>query len=508
MNEEYDVIVVGAGNGGLMAALNIASNGKSVLVLESNSTPGGLATSFVRGRFEFEASLRELNNFGSESDEGDIRSLFNKFDLNEKIEWVEIPEAYKIIKTDNPKCEYVIPFGVDEFIKKMEEIEPGCKDKVSEFFELAKEVYNGFNYLKNNECDIDFLKKNYPNFLNVSTYTMDEVFKKLKLPKTIEDIIKSYWIYFGVSSINMNFAHYVYFFYQYITKKGYIPKNRSQEISNAIENKIIGYGGKIYYNESVNKILIDNNKVNGVTTKKGNMYKSKHVIVNSSPMNVFGSMIDTVPVNALKLTNSRKLGATAFTIYLGLDKNISDLGLKNYQYLIYNSLDSNSEAEHMKSLDSNTIIVTCLNNAISDASEEGTSIITITALYYDNPFDKVLNEENYYSFKEKLASKLINRFETSLGVNIKEYIEELEISSPITYSKYNSSPDGCIYGYMLNNFDSVLSRITNKNEDYLIDGLRLCGSYSYYGHGYDSTYQNGYEISNMTLKDIEKEGEV
>lgn len=162
----------------------------------------------------------------------------------------------------------------------------------------------------------------------------------------------------------------------------------------------------------------------------------------------------------------------------------------------------------MKSLDSNTIIVTCLNNAISDASEEGTSIITITALYYDNPFDKVLNEENYYSFKEKLASKLINRFETSLGVNIKEYIEELEISSPITYSKYNSSPDGCIYGYMLNNFDSVLSRITNKNEDYLIDGLRLCGSYSYYGHGYDSTYQNGYEISNMTLKDIEKEGEV
>lgn len=337
---------------------------------------------------------------------------------------------------------------------------------------------------------------------------MDEVFKKLKLPKTIEDIIKSYWIYFGVSSINMNFAHYVYFFYQYITKKGYIPKNRSQEISNAIENKIIGYGGKIYYNESVNKILIDNNKVSGVTTKKGNMYKSKHVIVNSSPMNVFGSMIDTVPVNALKLTNSRKLGATAFTIYLGLDKNISDLGLKNYQYLIYNSLDSNSEFEHMKSLDSNTLIVTCLNNAISDASEEGTSIISITALYYDNPFDKVLNEENYYSFKEKLASKLINRFETSLGVNIKEYIEELEISSPITYSKYNSSPDGCIYGYMLNNFDSVLSRITNKNEDYLIDGLRLCGSYSYYGHGYDSTYQNGYEISNMTLKDIEKEGEV
>ena len=120
MNEEYDSIIVGAGNAGLIAALNIAKNGKNGLVLESNSLPGGLATSFVRGRFEFEASLRELNDFGSETNKGDIRSLFDKFDLNESIEWVELPEAYKIIKTNNPKEEYVIPFGIDEFIKKID----------------------------------------------------------------------------------------------------------------------------------------------------------------------------------------------------------------------------------------------------------------------------------------------------------------------------------------------------------------------------------------------------
>ena len=46
----------------------------------------------------------------------------------------------------------------------------------------------------------------------------DEVFKKLKLPKKIEDIIKSYWIYFGVSTLNMNFAHYIYLFYELIEK--------------------------------------------------------------------------------------------------------------------------------------------------------------------------------------------------------------------------------------------------------------------------------------------------
>lgn len=507
MNNEYDSIIVGAGNAGLIAALNLAFNGKKVLVLESNSNPGGLATSFVRGRFEFEASLRELNNLGNENNKGAIYNLFDKFDLNKKIEWVELKEAYKVIKTDNPREEYTIPFGVDEFIKKMEEIEEGCKDKVSDFFELAREVYNGFNYIKENDYDFEYLKKNYPNFLNTASYSVDEVFKKLKLPKKVEDIIKSYWIYFGVSTLNMNFAHYIYFFYQYISMKGYIPRNRSQEISNAIENKIIGYGGKIYYNETVNKILVENNEVVGVTTNKGNMYKSKHIIANASPLIVYSTMLDNVPSFSLKLTNSRVLGAKAITVYLGLNKSAEDLGINNYQYLIYNSLDSNYEVEKMKSIESNTIIATCLNNILNDASCDGTSILTITALYFDNPFDKILSEDNYYSFKEKIANKLISRFETALGVNIRENIEEIEISTPITYSKYNSSPDGCIYGFMMNNFDSILSRITNKNEDNIIKGLRLCGSYSYYGHGYDSTYLNGYEVSNRTLNDIEKKEE-
>lgn len=80
--DNYDVVVIGAGNGGLSAAAYMAQHGKRVLVLEQHNAPGGCATSFVRGRFEFEATLHEMCQMGEGENAGAVRKLLDSYGLD------------------------------------------------------------------------------------------------------------------------------------------------------------------------------------------------------------------------------------------------------------------------------------------------------------------------------------------------------------------------------------------------------------------------------------------
>ena len=93
--KDYDAIVVGAGNSGLIAAMELIKKGKRTLIIEQNNYPGGCATSFVRGRFEIEPSLHELCGFGSDDHDGSLVRLFKDFGI--QCPWISIKDCFRAI---------------------------------------------------------------------------------------------------------------------------------------------------------------------------------------------------------------------------------------------------------------------------------------------------------------------------------------------------------------------------------------------------------------------------
>ena len=143
----YDVVVVGAGNAGMSAACKLAMSGKKTLLIEQHNLPGGCATSFRRGRFEFETSLHELCDYGPASDPGDVRLLLKDYGIN--VKFLEVPDTFRVISTarSGREIDAAMPVGRKAFIDKMEEYVPGSRASMEDFFTLGDECYAATIYI-------------------------------------------------------------------------------------------------------------------------------------------------------------------------------------------------------------------------------------------------------------------------------------------------------------------------------------------------------------------------
>ena len=358
--KKYDAVVIGAGNGGLVAAIRLLQGGAKTLLVEKHNIPGGFATSFRRGRFEFEASLHELNDFGTPDNAGDVRVLFDQLGVTDKIEWLQIPEAYRVISREE-KIDATLPFGKQAFIDKMESYVPGSRKSMEKFFELAEEIRAAQAYSNsvNGQTDQKVMLSEYANFVRCGSYSVNEVLDALKMPKRAKDILNAYWCYLGAHCDDLSFLHYSSMVIRYITKGAAMPKSRSHEISLAMVERIRELGGDVWFNTEAVKIRTGaDGGVEGVVLKNGDEIQTRHVIANCSPHIVYGRMMDKVDERIVKETNARKFAGRGFTMFLGLNKSADELGITNHNYFLYDTMDTVKQYDLMKTIESNSVQAT------------------------------------------------------------------------------------------------------------------------------------------------------
>ena len=499
----FDAVVIGAGNAGLTAATALQRGGSKTLLLERHNIPGGCATSFVRGDFEFEVALHQLSGLGTKDRPFIMRHIFQTLGVMDKVEFVQEHALYRL--TVPGEIDVTLPASWTGLKKKLIELFPEEHSNIERFLILCEKVslesFVGLPMARNSgsaetlerECQL-YIEYGFRNAKEV----VDEHFKDPKL----KSVISAYWLYAGVPPSQLPFSDLAVMIYAYAAFKPWHIKGGSQAMSNALIDSFTEAGGEVHFNCGVEKISTTDGRVTSVQLETGEVVSCDAVVSNASPLITFNELLDTdqPPLEILNDFKSRRMGTSAFIIYMGLDCLPEELGITTPSSFIYETVSEDAIHDRMETLDAPLGgMLTCYNLEDSDFAPKGKSQVVLVCLQYGDVW-KDVPPDRYAQTKYEFAEHLISMIE-KVYPKIRDYIEELEVATPLTMMRYLNTPGGAIYGFKQSTEDSALLRDRLNG----VPGLYVAGSWSGMG-GFQPTYMSGEATARSVLKFLNKRG--
>lgn len=466
--QQYDAIVIGAGNGGLACAATLAEKGKKVILFEKHNIPGGCGTSFRRGRFEFEVALHQLSSMGTPEKPGPLRELFRRYGIENQIEWIEIKELFRVnfpdgtgisIPADRKNCEAFLcsqfPQEKESILRYFETVYAFCSESAA-FAEKSAQSTGEPSAAKKAIMKMGFPKM-YPTLaryaLKSTQEVLDEFFKDVKLQLALS----AYWCFMGMPPARFPWSILAKCTNIYMEDKPFYLRGTSMMMNQAIMDAVQRMGGVVHLNRGVEHIVLEGGAAVGVVDEKGEEYRASKIISNISPLATYGALLqpEEVPQAAQEYLRPYTVGISALTCFIGLDCTPEEIGFTTSFTLNYESFDANEDFKDAYKLlpEKDPLVATCYTVDDPEISPPGTSIITAGTLKYSAEWEK-LTPEQYYEKKYEAGKRIVARLE-KMYPGFTDHIEEMEVATPLTHMRYLNHPGGAIYGYEQDVMSSV-----------------------------------------------------
>ena len=123
MKNDFDIVVIGSGMGGLVCADLLGREGYKVCVLEKNKQLGGSLQTYVRDRVIFDSGVHYLGGLGKGQN---LYQVFKYLGIIDKLKLQKMGEdGFDMIIIENDEKEYVYAQGYENFIRHLLKDFPG-----------------------------------------------------------------------------------------------------------------------------------------------------------------------------------------------------------------------------------------------------------------------------------------------------------------------------------------------------------------------------------------------
>ncbi len=479
---ETDVVIVGAGLGGLSAARHLQESGHQVVVVEGHTKPGGYAHFFRKEEFRFEVALHALDGL---DDGGWAKPMFETLGIMDRVEFNRLEPFYTV---RFPDFEMTVPADVPGYLAAFSEVLPDESDGVRDLFAAIGRVgHDVARYSRDRSAGTRVPQHEmptlYPDMSAAFASSWQTFVDRHLISAEAKALVSTLWGYLGLPPSKVSAGQFALTLLSYHTGGAWYPTGGSGTMTWAITEVIEQHGGQVHLRHVVTSIEPSADGVT-VVTDKGLTITARAVVSNASPRATLGLLpAEKVDPEWADGFTSDVPALSSLVVHLGVDRDLAAEGWNHHEFLDIRGYDLDAEYEAILGgrFEDASMIVSNYTIVDPTCAPEGGSVLALTTLApwehagvwgTGGDLENYRVNPNYVRVKEEAGNILIDRA-NRLIPGLRDAIVTSHVGTPLTNARYVRQPHGSLYGRE----QSVANMMDRRSARTPIPNLFLTGAW-------------------------------
>jgi prolycopene isomerase len=468
--DEFDVVVIGAGLGGLSAAACLAKAGRRVLVVEREDGPGGNARAFRRGPYTFDPAIHvTAQGFNVEF----LDFYLTALGIHERVELLAAEDCFGV---DIDSERWRLPVGLQALKDYLAERFPHEADGVRRFVETCAQTTRESQAPppRVGLADLDAVKAQLPMLFKYRRATLADVLDEHMRDPLAKAVCAAQWPYLGLPPGRTSFMAYSGAWMALVEPGPLYVRGSFQSLADALAQCIADNGGEFLPATSVTAIELAGGRVAGVELDGGERVAAGVVVSNADARQTFERLL---PATSLPERFRRRLAkmrpsVSAFVLFSAAKLDPAAHGL-SHEHFLYPGTDHDADFDGVLRGELGGMWFSLPSTHDASLAPAGEHVIVLSSLMaYDigEPWEQA---------KPRYTELMLQAAERTLP-GYRDALTFADSATPATFQRYTLAERGAAYGWENTPDQTVPKRLDFRTP---IEGLLLAGHWTHPGTG-------------------------
>ena len=499
--DHADVVVIGAGLGGLCTAAYLATAGRRVIVVDRHSVPGGNGTVFTHDGYEFDVGLHYIGDCGPG---GGIPSVLEPLGIDLVYREMD-PDGFDTFVFDDG-TRFSVPKGVDAFRDRL----------VATFPDDAAGIGRYLDVIVGIDAELSGRGPGPLVVEHLST-TLGELFDDLDLSPRVRTVLSGQHGTYALPPSKVSLLLHAALVMHYL-KGAYYPEGGGQVIADRLAAVVRGHGGQILLQTPVEEILVESGpdgpaavgvRLHVPSSKRAQgvpeVIHAPAVVSNADLRTTVTRLLPpgSLPDDVVVATEHYEMTLPLFVLYLVLDRDLSAEMPNTNLWLLgddveaeYAALFAGELSDHPMTYITSASLKDPTNPRLCRPGQTNVQVMTLVPADHEwwglrggGPAagERYRTNPAYLARKRRVRDLLVARAETVLP-GLEASIVHEECATPITHERFVRSTGGTSYGIAATPEQFALNR---PGYTTALPGLFLVGASTTMGHGIGGALAGG-----------------